>query len=254
MMRRMVLSWMYLFLDTPTARWASGQAFWSEITRTAVSSARGEDGQFVTLLPATGDPWLKMQAVPGDRASVHLDLDSADREPRIRQSYDLGATFAWRYHDVTVLRSPGGLLFCHTRAREDTTPRLARDGTAVADQVCIDIPPRLWDTEVRFWCELTGRALHPGRRPEFAVLRDPDPAGPPRILLQRLDDDTPEVTAHLDLATADRAGDTRRHEALGARTVRVCTQWTVMRAPSGHVYCLTDRSPCTGAVIEPMGV
>ena len=119
---------------------------------------------------------------------------------------------------------------------------------AIADQVCLDIPPRLWDVEVEFWRAFTGRPLEPGGRPEFGFLGDPDPSGPPRILLQRLDDDAPRVMAHLDFAVRDRQAQIRHHESISARRIDDFERWTQMRAPSGHVYCLTDRDPGTGRI------
>jgi hypothetical protein len=246
----MAPAWIHLFLDTPAPRWDAGTAFWSQVSGTTISAARGEHGQFVTLLPTAGDAWLKLQAIRDDRAGVHLDLESADRTAARRESEELGATFAWQYDKVPVMRSPGGLLFCHTVSDRHERPRMARAEAVVADQVCLDIPPPLWDAEVAFWRELTGRTLQAGGRPEFAFLGDPDPAGPPRMLLQRLHADAAEVTAHLDLATASRPEETRRHERFGAQVVRVERHWTVMHAPSGHDYCLTDRDPRTGSVLR----
>ncbi|MFT4085515.1 MAG: VOC family protein [Nocardioides sp.] len=245
-------AWIHLFLDTPVERWAEAVEFWSAVTGTQVSPARGEDGQFVTLLPAEGDPWLKLQAVPaGPR--IHLDLDTSDRAAAVATARQLGGAVAWTYHDVVVMRSPGGLLFCHTLRDASARPHLHRAGGVAADQVCLDIPARLWDAEVRFWQAITGRDLESSSRPEFAFLGDPDPAGPIRLLLQRLDDDAPEVSAHLDLAVTDRRGEVGRHLRLGAERVAEEGSWTVLRAPSGHVYCLTDRDPRTGRVARPGG-
>jgi hypothetical protein len=72
-------------------------------------------------------------------------------------------------------------------------------------------------------------------------------ADQPRILLQRLGETDGPVRAHPDLATADRSADTDRHVALGARVVGVHGYWTVLTAPGGQVYCLTDRSPMAPA-------
>lgn len=240
---------MYLFLDTPADRWEAGVEFWAAVTESRVSEPRGETGQFITLVPSEGSAWLKMQSLPEGPARVHIDLDDdLDPQEAARHSESLGASAGWAYPDVAVMRSPGGLLFCHTTGEPGVRPRLARNSRSIVDQVCLDIPPRLWAAEVSFWQQLTGRPLEPGSLPEFAFLGDPDPAGPPRMLLQRLDDEAPAVTAHVDFATSERADETRRHEELGARVIRVEAWWTVLSAPSGHVYCLTDRDPATGRV------
>jgi hypothetical protein len=235
-------SWIQIFLDTPADSFEEAVDFWAAVTGWTPSERRGEDGQFLTLVPAAGSSYVKMQAVDG-AGGVHLDLDSDDRPAAIDRARTLGATTAWTYHDVEVMRSPGGFVFCQTLV--DGEPALVRDGSTILDQVCLDIPSGLWEAETTFWRDLTGRDLQAATTPRFARLVAPDQ---PRILLQRLDDPTGTVRAHPDLATADRAGDTSAHVGLGARVVGVHGYWTVLTAPGGQVYCLTDRDPTTGRV------
>lgn len=233
-------SWIQLFLDTPAGRFDEAVGFWSAVTGWTPSERRGEDGQFLTLLPAAGSSYVKMQAVDGP-AGVHLDLDSSDRPAAIGRARSLGATTAWTYHDVEVMCSPGGFVFCHTLV--SGSPSLVRDGSTILDQVCLDVPGDLWEREVDFWRGLTGRELQQASAPGFSRLVAPDQ---PRILLQRLDDPSGTVRAHPDLASIDREADTARHVALGASVVGVHDRWTVLEAPGGQVYCLTDRDPSTG--------
>jgi hypothetical protein len=198
-------------------------------------------------VPESGDSWLELQAIDDDAPRIHLDLDSTERAPAVELSTGLGARPAWTYDDVQVMRSPGGLLFCH--ARPQRLRRFARaNADSVLDQVCLDIPASLWDQEVAFWQAMTCRELERGLRPEFAFLGEPDPHGALRRLLQRLDDPQGPVRAHPDFAVADRPAETARHAAVGASVVEVMGRWTVMRAPDGQVYCLTDRDPLTGRV------
>lgn len=236
-------AWYDLFLDVPRATWRRSVDFWSSATGLTASPPRGEDDQFLTLLPEHGTSCVRMQALDGG-PRVHLDVASHDRPALLARALDLGATQAWQYQDVPVLRSPGGLLFCLTVAEPE--PHLVRTGERVLDQMCLDIPPRLWQTEVAFWQHLSGRDLTVGRSSEFARLVDPEPAGPLRFLLQRLEADQPEVSAHPDIAVADRVSETRRHLALGATLLAERHAWTVMQAPDGLVYCLTGRDPLTG--------
>ncbi len=234
-------TWIQLFLDTPAPAFEEAVTFWSAVTRWRPSERRGEDGQFLTLLPAAGAAYLKMQAVDGP-AGVHLDLDSEDRTAAVARARDLGATPAWTYHDVEVMRSPGGFVFCHTQA--EGVPSLDRSGDTVLDQVCLDVPRAHWEDEVDFWAALTGRRPQVGALPQFVrLVRD----GQPRILVQRLDEHDGPVRAHPDLATADRAADTAAHVRLGAVVQAVEESWTVLTAPGGQVYCLTDRDPRTGS-------
>lgn len=236
------LPWIQVFLDTPAAAFDDAVAFWSAVTGWPTSARRGEDGQFLTLVPPTGSSYVKVQAVE-QPAGIHLDLDSSDRPASIGRARSLGATTAWTYHDVEVMRSPGGFTFCQTLL--DGEPSLVRDGSTILDQVCLDIPSSSWDSEVAFWRDLTGRELQEATAPGFARLVAPDQ---PRILLQRLGETDGPVRAHPDLATADRAGDTDRHVGLGARVQGVHGYWTVLTAPGGQVYCLTDRDPLTGTL------
>jgi hypothetical protein len=233
-------AWIQVFLDVPSDRFEEALSFWSAVTGWPPSQRRGEDGQFLTLQRREGPAYVKLQAVPGP-SGVHLDLDSADRPALVERALTLGATPAWTYHDVEVMHSPGGLTFCHTLV--DGEPTLVRDGATVLDQVCLDIPSAHWEAEVAFWAALTGREPEVGALPEFVRLVED---GRVRLLLQRLGESDGPVRAHPDLATADRRSDTARHVGLGARLRGEHDHWTVLEAPGGQVYCLTDRDPLTG--------
>lgn len=235
------LTWLWLFIDAPEEVADEAWEFWRAVTGSTVSERRGETGQFATLLPVEGDPWIKLQRV-GAGGGLHLDLDTTDRGAALDAALAAGARHVTRYHDVEVMASPGGLPICLTLGEPGEWVRGPR---TMLDQVCIDIPPRLWEAEVAFWSEVTGTPVTTGLTPSFARILPP-PGRPMRILLQRLESDAERVTAHPDLASADRAADTEAHVALGAELVQVNTLWTVLRAPGGQVYCLTDRDPATG--------
>src|SRR5690606_32538251 len=70
--------WYDLFLDVPRDGWQASVAFWSAAARLTPSPTRGEDGQFLTLLPAAGTSCVRMQAIDGG-PRVHLDVASRDR-------------------------------------------------------------------------------------------------------------------------------------------------------------------------------
>ncbi len=238
----MPIRWMYLFLDTPAADAARSWTYWADITGSTSSPVRGEHGQFATLLPARGDAWLKVQAVDEGSGGVHLDIDTDDRGALVARALELGATVRGSYHDVVVLRSPAGIVFCATVGE---TGAVDRRLDALADQACLDIPPSRFVAEVAFWRDLTGWvASEITDDDEFVSLRRPTDL-PVRILLQRRDDETP-AAAHVDFATGTRAAETERHRRAGGEVVSVHAQWTVMRDPVGRIYCLTDRDPATG--------
>ncbi len=239
----MTIRWMYLFLDTPAPQAAESWAFWGDVTSSTLSPVRGEHGQFATLLPRSGHPWLKVQAVDDGPGGVHLDLDTADRAVLVERALELGATVQATYHDVVVLRSPAGIVFCATVGEGG---EVDRDVDSIADQACLDIPRSQFEAEVAFWRDLTSWTASEIRDDdEFVSLGRPEEM-PVRILLQRRDDETP-ASAHVDFATRDRAAETARHVRAGAEVVATYPQWTVMRDPVGRVYCLTDRDPGTGS-------
>lgn len=229
-----------LFLDIAADRFEEGVRFWSAVTGSTPSARRGEAGQFLTLLPPAGAPWVKLQAVEG-ASRCHIDLEVPDRKAAVERSTTLGAIPAWTYDDVEVLRSPGGLLFCLASGTSD--PGIVRDGEATLDQVCVDIPSTRWSVDVDFWADLTGRKPTASSREEFVALPRP---GHPRLLLQRLDSVDGPVGAHPDFACSDRPASAATHLSLGAEIVSEHPWWTVLRAPTGHHYCLTDRDPGTG--------
>lgn len=256
----MSIRWTYAFVDRPAASFPRAHAFWTAVTDTRLSELRGEKGEFVTLLPGGGaDACVKVQGVDAGAGGAHLDFAVDDVPEFVASALRRGAGTVAEHEGWAVLRSPAGQLFCAVPWHgESVRPPVVRGSRL--DQVCVDVPPSLYDTEVAFWSALlTGWASAPGSRPEFHVLRPP--AGlPVRVLLQRLGEEHPggeapgreqAASAHLDLACADIAATRARHEELGAAFVAQGTHWTVMRDPAGGVYCLTGRDPETGGLPGP---
>lgn len=256
-----MVRWTWVFLDLPDGDADEAVPFWLAVTRATLSPWRGDRSEFATLLPADGDPWLKVQRVGGP-GGVHVDLDldldvEVDRdEPpaeAARRAVGLGAEVVRELDDVVVCRSPGGLLFCLAPAgREGAPARQARDGApSLLDQVCLDIPGGAYDREVAFWSGLTGWRVDPGETVEkFERLAAP-PGTPVRWLLQRLDDPHGPVRAHVDLSSLDRPAEVARHVALGALEAGEGRGWTVMTDPTGRRYCITDRQPGVEPTASP---
>ena len=219
-------TWLTAFLDFTGDEFDRAVSFWQAVTGYALSAYRGEHEEFATLLPPSGDAYLRVQQIQSGSSRVHLDLHAPDQTFEVR-------------------RSPGGLAYCLVSGGESVRPEPAvwHDGTrSMVDQVCLDIPPERYDEECAFWASATGWELFDSGRPEFRRLRKP--AGQPlNILLQRLDSPGGHVRAHLDLSADDRAAEIRRHEQLGARVVEVFDGWTVMQPPAGPTYCITRRIP-----------
>lgn len=234
------LRWVTAFLDTAEERADEAEVFWARVTGYRVSPRRGRRDEFATLLPPDGDPFLKLQrVVQSPPGGLHLDLHTDDVQAFAHHAEDLGATASYLEEGYVVCGSPGGLTFCvvgHPGARRPE-PAAWPGGRSLVDQVCLDIPPSRWDDEVDFWARLTGweRGRQSG---EFGRLVRP--VGQPLMfLLQRLDDEQPGVTAHLDLGADDADAEAARHVALGAKAVRRAEGWITLLDPSGRAYCVT---------------
>jgi hypothetical protein len=222
-------TWITAFLDLPERSWESGVSFWKAVTAAELSPVRGSDREFATLLPADGEPFLRVQRTGADRPGIHLDLHCAADQWEIRTS-------------------PGGFTFCvNVPVGGDRPAPVSWPGghSSLVDQVCLDIPPAAYDAECAYWTELTGWELAPTSAPYLRQLVRP--VGMPlRVLLQRRDEGEGPVTAHLDLASSDREAEIARHLALGATVDGAGARWTRLRDPVGMLYCVTDRNPATG--------
>ncbi|MFJ6724734.1 VOC family protein [Streptomyces sp. NPDC091281] len=239
--------WSYAFVDRPVEGYARARAFWSAVTGARVSEARGDDGEFVTLVPDEGDAWVKVQGVADGEGGAHLDLCVEDVDGFVAGAVASGARKVVVHDGWAVLRSPAGQLFCVVPwGGERVRPPV--NGGSRLDQVCLDVPPSAYDAEVGFWSGLLGDwTSRPGALPGFHAVVPPVGL-PVRVLIQRLGEERP-VSAHLDLACgADLDAVRVRHEELGARVVSAHSFWTVMRDPAGGVYCLTARDAERGSL------
>lgn len=238
--------WLTAFIDLPAPVFGPAVRFWSEVTGYAVSAPRGEHREFASLVPPDADAHVKVQRLADGGPRIHLDLHVPDPQAAARQAQALGAELvADRGH--VVVRSPGGLTACFvSHASSAAAGPVDRPGAgrSMLDQVCIDVPAAAHDSERDFWAAVLGRDPVPSAtHPEFSRLMVP--GQPLRILLQRLDESSGPVRAHLDLASDDRAGEVRRHATLGATLEAEHASWTVLRDPAGSAYCITDRTPGT---------
>jgi predicted enzyme related to lactoylglutathione lyase len=242
-------TWLTAFLDLPADVHDAGTAFWQDVTGWPLSEPRGAAGEFATFVPAQGDAVLKVQRT-GGKAAVHLDLHVADPDAAAQEAVGLGATVSADHGDYWVLASPAGLAFCLVghAAGARPAPRTWPGGrTSVVDQVSIDVPPGRYAEEFEFWAALTGWSRRdPRPETEFARLT-PDASVGVQLILQRLADEQPTATAHLDFAADDRDAEVADHAAAGAEVLGRHDEWTVLRDPAGLRYCVTDRRPGTRA-------
>jgi hypothetical protein len=238
--------WVSVFLDVPPDHVDRTVSYWTAVTGSSRGEPTGDHDEFLPLQPPSGDPCLWLQRTLGGPVSTHPDLYVEDVGAAAEGAVDLGASVVDHSDGLVVLSSPGGLPFCLVRHRGQCVrpePVGETGRASLVDQVCLDIPPGRFDAECRFWAALTGWELtDEGRQDEFRRLVRP-PGIPYAFLLQRLDDEQPAVTAHLDLSCQDRDAETARHEELGGQAVRRTDGWTVMRDPAGITYCNTAKNP-----------
>ena len=250
MIGRMRFCWLTVFLDFPAGGFEAEVAFWREVTGYGLSSFRGPTADFATMLPTSGDAYLRVQRLLSGAGGCHLDLHTESLEEAAGQAVALGARERYREAgELIVADSPGGFTFCLVRwdGERAVPPPFAAAGAAGlsrVDTLCLDVPPALFDGECAFWSALTGVEARPAPVPGFTYLQGP--AGMPvRLLLQRLDDVAPgqPVRAHVDLGCTDPAGEVARHIGLGARVTGTFPHWAVLADPAGRAYCLLNRPP-----------
>jgi hypothetical protein len=249
----MTLRWLTVFLDFPDPAFDPGVAFWREVTGYGLSASRGARGEFATLLPPSGDAYLRVQRLLDGSAGCHLDLhvDTAAESlgSVADRAADLGAALVHSDADrLIIMSSPGGFTFCLVRWQGESAvpgPLVTGGGATRVDTLCLDVPPARLDDELSFWSGLTGWAARPARVPGYTYLDQPAGPGarlPVNLLFQRLDATAPgqRVRAHVDFGCADDHA-IGRHEALGARSAGAFAFWTVLTDPAGHPYCLVQR-------------
>lgn len=246
-----MIRWLTAFLDFPEDDFDRGCVFWEAISNTKPSPRRGEHNEFLTLIPMSGDAYMRVQRVRSAHPKVHLDVHTDQRASLTKRALDFGAVQLVD-HGYVVLRSPGGFVFCivshHGEQTRPCTVESSRHLPSLVDQLAIDIPHHLFESETTFWESFTGQEGHRTARSEFQVLARQE-GMPLRILLHRveLSDEREFVSAHLDIACGDQAQDIAiQHAVLGAEIGTVHENWTTMTDPTGMAYCLTRRNPVTG--------
>ncbi len=247
----MTVNWVTAFLDFPDATFAEGTIFWQQVVGSLLSPPRGQFGEFATLLPTSGDAYLRVQRIEEGVASCHVDLHVNHIVDVTNLAIHLGATQISQGPAIRTLVSPGGLKFCvvqhHDEHQRPEPTRWQGGQRSLVDQISVDVSPLDFETECEFWSSFTNWVRHEGARPEFVYLERPDNI-PLRFLFQRLEESRGVASAHLDLACDDRVREVARHEALGAHRVREMEYWTTLRDPTGLEYCITIRDPDSGTV------
>lgn len=102
--------------------------------------------------------------------------------------------------------------------------------------ILIDCNTDDMDAAAAFWAEALGRPVdldHPGTRENYRMLETPP--GQLSVQIQRVDH---ESRAHIDIETDDIEAEVKRLQNIGAEIDERKERWVIMRAPTGHRFCI----------------
>jgi hypothetical protein len=93
-------------------------------------------------------------------------------------------------------------------------------------------------TAAEFWSKALNRRLAPADPSDPDYRKLSAVAGAPTLVIQKVEH---ESRIHVDIETDDLDAEVARLEQLGATRLRFVKRWWLMQAPSGHVFCVTNR-------------
>lgn len=126
------IDWVTAFVDIPDAVHRICTEFWSSVTGSQLSASRGDHGQFATLLPDSGDAYLRVQNTGHGGTGVHIDLHVQDRPTMVGRVRALGGREHTDYGDVQVMTSPVACGSAWSMPPIRAGPRLRRSGRGIA--------------------------------------------------------------------------------------------------------------------------
>jgi catechol 2,3-dioxygenase-like lactoylglutathione lyase family enzyme len=249
----MRVNWLTLFFDYGVTEFDRGIEFWTAVTGSSLSSTRGPEGEFVSLVPPNGGVFIKFQRTRNSSDVKHHFCIGVDDVARA--SFELTAAgadliAAPSHH---ILCSPGGLVFCLVPTPGDGPVQDSWHTTALPapitwptgqrsrlDQVTVNVSQANWATEIAFWevaLEAKQEALV--ARTEFCWLRTKRQLALD-VLAQKLKENQPATTVRANLGSTNRTAEVARHMKLGAVIEAEDQFRVVMRDPSGLRYCITE--------------
>ena len=150
------------------------------------------------------------------------------------------------------MQAPTGHRFCLVRKREPEVASQPRRTTlplqhhSVVIALVIDCPGDSLEPALQFWSRALGRAIAShdqdgdGRYGELTS--NPDEVF---LLLQRVEH---AACVHLDIQADDLDAEVARLEKLGATRETFLKRWWLMRAPTGHRFCVVRQQPAKPGV------
>ncbi|MDT4989425.1 MAG: hypothetical protein QOI74_3519 [Micromonosporaceae bacterium] len=103
----------------------------------------------------------------------------------------------------------------------------------------IDVEANGFRKGVRFWSQALGAPARHSGDPKDPFIELPAAAGDMHMEVQRIKGPS---RYHLDLYAPNVDKEARRLEALGAQKVKREESWWVMKAPTGHLFCIIPDS------------
>jgi hypothetical protein len=101
--------------------------------------------------------------------------------------------------------------------------------------ILIDCDEASYERGVEFWSKALGRDRDPDQEPDERYMNLVDAPDQLRVSLQKVKEPS---SFHLDIETDDVEAEVARLEKLGAVRKYKIRTWWVMRAPSGHDFCV----------------
>ena len=240
-------------IDCERAAIGPAATFWSKALGLPISDPdEGGDGRYALLSPGPGGIHVEVQSVEHE-SRLHVDIECDDIDAEADAIEALGAIRIAKPHGRWwVMQAPTGHRFCLVRKREPEVASQPRRTTlplqhhSVLIALVIDCPGDSLDPALQFWSRALGRAIAShdqdgdGRYGELA-------SGPDEVflLLQRVDHD---ARVHLDIQADDLDAEVARLEKLGATRETLLKRWWLMRAPTGHRFCVVRQQPAKPGV------
>ena len=246
-------------IDCERAYVGEAAAFWSgALGLPVLDPDQDGEGRYAVLGPGPGGIHVEVQSVEHP-SRVHLDIAADDIDAEADAVEALGAKRIDKPHGRWwVMEAPTGHRFCIVQTRDPETatkPRrtkLAKQHHSALIALVIDCQVDDLGPALAFWSAALGRAVvnadqdGDGRYGELGSA--PDEVF---VLLQRVDHAS---RVHLDIQTDDQQAEVARLEALGAVREQFVKRWWVMRAPTGHRFCVVrQQSPKPGIRMNAWG-
>jgi predicted enzyme related to lactoylglutathione lyase len=235
-------------IDCQDAPLDAAARFWSgALGLPLLDPDEGGEGRYAVLGTAPGGLHVEVQAVQHE-SRLHLDIEADDIDAEADALEALGATRVAKPHGRWwVLQAPTGHRFCVVRRRPAESPSRPRRTTKARRHhstliaLVIDCQAPSLAPALAFWSAALGRAVaNPDQDGDGRYAELETGANEPFLLLQRVEH-APRV--HLDIEADDLDAEVARLEALGAAREGFCKRWWVMRAPTGHRFCVVGQQP-----------